>query len=159
MLLTHAAIPQMRADGVVVNVASLAGKVPVPDEAAYSASKAGLRAFARALDMELELEGKSIRIKTVCPGPVDTAFFGEDLSKVPNLVFSQPMSTVTDIANSVLRLMEGEDQEESVPALSGKLTTMGYLLPNVYKTLRPMLELLGAYNKRVHLSRGGSGTR
>ncbi|HUE38750.1 MAG TPA: SDR family oxidoreductase, partial [Candidatus Binatia bacterium] len=74
--------------GAIVNVASLAGMVPVPHEAAYSASKAGLRAFTRALAYELEERG--IRAATVCPGPVDTGFFG-DVETVPDIVFSQPM--------------------------------------------------------------------
>ncbi|MGH7269894.1 MAG: SDR family NAD(P)-dependent oxidoreductase, partial [Polyangiaceae bacterium] len=52
VLLTRAALPLMERGGVVVNVASLAGKVPVPHEAVYSASKAGLRAFARAAGYE-----------------------------------------------------------------------------------------------------------
>ena len=58
-----------------MNVASLAGKVPVPHEAAYSASKAGLRAFSRALGVELAAHG--VRVSCVNPGPVDTGFFGD----------------------------------------------------------------------------------
>ena len=62
VLLSRAAIPLMETGGVVVNVASLAGKVPVPHEAAYSASKSGLRAFGRALDTEFALHGPKIRV-------------------------------------------------------------------------------------------------
>ena len=46
-MLARAAAPHLRSGGAIVNVASLAGMVPVPQEAAYSASKAGLRAFSR----------------------------------------------------------------------------------------------------------------
>jgi hypothetical protein len=153
----HAALPLLDAEGVVVNVASLAGKVPLPHEATYSGSKFGLRTFARALDLELASHGERVRIATVCPGPVDTGFFGDDLAKVPNLVFSQPMSTAAEIADAVLRAIEGEAREIDVPALSGKLATLGYLSPKLYAKLRPMLERLGARNKRRHLARKEGG--
>ena len=91
----------------------------MPHEATYSGSKAGLRAFATALDLELKLHGERIRICTVNPGPVATGFFGEDLSKVPDLVFSQPMSTAEEISAAVLRCIETGEQEIDVPRLSG----------------------------------------
>jgi short-subunit dehydrogenase len=147
ILLTRASLPLLEPDGVVVNVASLAGKVPVPDEATYSASKAGLRAFARALDTELSLHGQRIRVATVCPGPVDTGFFGEDLSLVPDLVFSQPMSVAEDIATAVLTVIERGLQEMDVPAVSGKLATLSYLSPRLFGLLRPTFEKIGARKK------------
>jgi short-subunit dehydrogenase len=142
--LTHASLPLLGRGGVVVNVASLAGKVAVPHEATYCASKAGLRAFARALSVELAEQG--IRVATVCPGPVDTGFLGE-LKDVPDLVFSQPMSSAEEIAAAVVRVVETDEVEVDVPVLSGKLATLGYLLPPVFKTLRPLFERLGARKK------------
>jgi short-subunit dehydrogenase len=147
VLLTRAALSVLEPDGVVVNVASLAGKVPVPDEAAYSGSKAGLRAFARALNTELSLHGQRVRVVTVCPGPVDTGFFGHDLSLVPDLVFSQPMSTAEEVADAVSTVIEGTVQELDVPALSGKLATLGYLSPRLFNALRPAFERAGAKKK------------
>jgi short-subunit dehydrogenase len=151
VLLTQAALQLLRPGGVVVNLASLAGKVPVPHEATYSASKAGLRAFTRALDVELHAHG--IRACTVCPGPVDTGFFGDDLAKVPNLVFSQPMSTAEDVAAAVVRAIETGEAEIDVPALSGKLATLGYLSPKMFAWLRPIMEKRGAKAKVRFLAR------
>jgi short-subunit dehydrogenase len=155
VLLSRAAIPLMETGGVVVNVASLAGKVPVPHEAAYSASKSGLRAFGRALDTEFALHGPKIRVTSVCPGPVDTGFLGEDLSKVPDLVFSQPMSTAEDVAKAVAEVIESGAQERDVPALSGKLVTIGYLSPRVFGALRPVFERIGARNKARFTGKAG----
>jgi hypothetical protein len=149
VLLTRAALPLLEPDGVVVNIASLAGKIPVPDEAAYSASKAGLRAFARALNSELSLHGRRIRVATVCPGPVDTGFFGSDLSLVPDLVFSQPMSTAEEVADAVTAVIERGVQELDVPSVSGKLATIGYLAPRLFSALRPALEKRGK-RKKAH---------
>ena len=152
ILLTLAALAHLGRGGVVVNVASLAGKVPVPHEATYSASKAGLRAFARALDVELTARG--IRSRNVNPGPVDTGFFGE-LETVPDLIFSQPMSTADEVADAVLRAVEGGAQEIDVPALSGKLATVGYLSTRVFRVLRPVLEKRGAAAKAKLIARRG----
>ena len=154
ILLTKAALPHLPRGGVIVNVASLAGKVPVPHEATYSASKAGLRAFARALDVELRERG--IHSRSVNPGPVDTGFFGE-VSEVPDLVFSQPMSTADEVADAVLRAIEGDALEVDVPVLSGRLATLGYLSPKLFTALRPVFERRGAAAKAKFIAgkRGG----
>lgn len=159
VLLTHAALPLMQKGGVIVNVASLAGKVPVPHEATYSASKSGLRAFSRALGIDLADHGGRIRVATVNPGPVDTGFFGEDLSKVPDLVFSQPMSSAEDIARAVVHAIESGEREIDVPRLSGKLATLGYLLPAFFSAVRPALERRGAKSKARHLAGKSKGAR
>ncbi|HEU4734291.1 MAG TPA: SDR family NAD(P)-dependent oxidoreductase, partial [Kofleriaceae bacterium] len=49
IVLTHRALPHLiESRGAIVNVASLAGKVPTPGGVVYSATKFGLRAFSMA---------------------------------------------------------------------------------------------------------------
>jgi 2-hydroxycyclohexanecarboxyl-CoA dehydrogenase len=60
-----------RGGGVIVNIASDAGRVGSSGEAVYSACKGGIIAFAKTLARELV--AKNIRVNTVCPGPTDTA--------------------------------------------------------------------------------------
>jgi short-subunit dehydrogenase len=151
IVLTRAALDVMRPGGSIVNVASLAGMVPVPDEATYSASKAGLRAFARAVGEELR--EKDIHVSNVCPGPVDTGFFGEDLDRVPDLVFSQPMRSADQVAAAVLECIHTRATEIAIPSLSGKLATFGYLFPSLARRIRPVLEKRGAANKRRYAAR------
>ena len=146
--LTRACADHLRAGGAVVNVASLAGMVPVPREAAYSASKAGLRAFTRVIAEDLAARG--IQVSSVCPGPVDTNFFG-DVATVPDLVFSQPMSTAAEVASAVLECIARGTPEIALPRMSGKLATLGYVFPALARGLRPMLEKRGAANKRRYL--------
>lgn len=153
VLLTRAALPHLAPGGVVVNVASLAGKVPVAHEATYCASKAGLRAFGRALGLEQAHGG--VRVRSVCPGPVDTGFFGADLARVPDLVFSQPLSTAGQVADAVLGAIAGDADEIDVPRLSGTLATLGYLSPRLLRWVRPALERRGARAKRRLLERRG----
>ena len=150
IVLSRAAAPLLPAGGAIVNVASLAGMVPIPDEAAYSAAKAGLRAFTRAVAEELP----HLHIGSVCPGPVDTPFFG-DVAKVPNLVFSQPMSTAAEVADAILQCIATGRREVALPSLSGKLCTAGYVFPALARLLRPMLERRGARRKERYLQAKG----
>jgi NAD(P)-dependent dehydrogenase (short-subunit alcohol dehydrogenase family) len=70
-VVTRAAIPLLRESrGLVVNLASIAGTVPVPGLAAYGASKAGVISLTNSMNRELEADG--IRICALCPGFVDT---------------------------------------------------------------------------------------
>lgn len=66
----RAAIPALReAGGAVVNMSSMAARFPTPGLAAYSASKAGIEAFTRALAAEL---APDVRVNAVSAGPTLT---------------------------------------------------------------------------------------
>ena len=56
--------------GHIVNISSLAGKNPLPNGAAYAASKWGLNGLSYSVAEELR--GQNIRVSVVCPGSVDT---------------------------------------------------------------------------------------
>jgi short-subunit dehydrogenase len=70
----QAVIPVMRQQGggTIVNVSSVAGHIPIPFHAAYSATKFAMNAIGKAAGVELKKDG--IHILTVCPGYVRTAF-------------------------------------------------------------------------------------
>ena len=155
IVLTRAALPLLPRGGAVVDVASLAGFVPLDGAATYSATKAGLRFFGRALAEELR--GREVRVHTVSPGPVDTDFFLAELDRVAPVTFSQPMSTPDAVAAAVLHCLRGGPQEIAIPAASGKLATLGYLSPAVYRVLRPLLTRLGARKKAAYAARRGVG--
>ncbi|BCS35795.1 short-chain dehydrogenase [Luteitalea sp. TBR-22] len=73
-LCTKAAIPALkqRGGGWIINISSLAGRNSFAGGAAYCASKAGLNAFAESLMLEVRQD--NIRVSTVMPGSVQTAF-------------------------------------------------------------------------------------
>jgi len=70
----QAVIPVMRQQGggTVINISSVAGHIPLPFHAAYSATKFALNAMGKAAAVELKKDG--IHVLTVCPGHVRTAF-------------------------------------------------------------------------------------
>lgn len=76
---THAALPHLlaaagtRGTADVVNISSLAGRVPVAGSAVYSMTKQGVGAFSDALRQEVA--GRHVRVSLVEPGPVATELF------------------------------------------------------------------------------------
>jgi len=56
--------------GHIINISSLAGKNPLPNGAAYAASKWGLNGLSYSVAEELR--PYNIRVAVVCPGSVDT---------------------------------------------------------------------------------------
>jgi len=142
------ALPHIRdaGGGAIINVASLAGRTPVPGSAAYSASKFGLRAFTFSLAEEIRDAG--IKLAVVSPGPISTQFILADIDKTSDLTFSQPMSTAEEVAQAILDLCGNKQRELAMPAISGILTTVSYLMPWLGRALRPMLERKGARVKK-----------
>ncbi len=71
---TRETLPYMikQNDGVIVNIASLAGKNAVENGAAYAATKWAMLGFGKSL--MLEIRKYNIRVVTICPGSVDTDF-------------------------------------------------------------------------------------
>lgn len=70
----QAVIPLMRQQGggTIINISSVAGHIPIPFHAAYSATKFALNAIGKGAGVELKQDG--IHVLTVCPGYVRTAF-------------------------------------------------------------------------------------
>jgi short-subunit dehydrogenase len=157
VVLTRLAIPHLRraGGGAIVNVASIAGRIPLPEEATYSATKFGLRAFTFALAEELE--GSGITVSAVSPGPVETGFILKELEDVPDVVFSQPMSTAGEIADLIVKCAADGALERAYPASTAYLATVGYLIPQIPRLLRPLLERRGREAKARYMA-GRRGT-
>lgn len=69
-VVAHAALPAMGPGGRFVFLSSSSSSAPQPGRSAYSASKAGLNAFAAAMAGEVERDGIAVHVVTT--GPVAT---------------------------------------------------------------------------------------
>lgn len=84
---TRALLPHFREQrsGVIVNVASIGGRIAFPLYSPYHASKWAVEGFSESL--QFELESFNIRVKLIEPGPIKTDFYSRSLSlaKKPDL--------------------------------------------------------------------------
>ena len=73
---TYSAIPIMREQGFghIVNTGSVTGRIPVPYQAVYAATKAAVISMTESLQYELETEG--LQFSVFCPANVITPIFG-----------------------------------------------------------------------------------
>ena len=153
LILSCAAIPFIKKSdgGAIVMVGSLAGMAPLQGAATYSATKAGLRAFAYALADELK--DSEINVGVVSPGPIDTGFIMSEIDVVEDIVFSQPMSSADGVADAVLSIARGDKVEIAMPAASGRLVMLSYLFPALRRFMRPSLYAKGRKNKDKYRTR------
>ncbi len=109
--MTRAFAPMMIAarSGHIINISSLAGKNPLPNGAAYAASKWGLNGLSYSLAEELR--AYNIRVSVICPGSTNTELSpheGKDTSRmlqpqdvahaVAMLVTQNPQSFISEIS-------------------------------------------------------------
>jgi short-subunit dehydrogenase len=83
LAMTQLVLPQMRArrSGMIVNIGSIAGKMPLPWFPLYSASKYALGALTEGQRMELRADG--VKTMLVCPGYVSTQFQSHSIGGHP----------------------------------------------------------------------------
>jgi len=116
--LTQLVVPHMRArsSGMIVNVSSIAGKVPLPWLTLYSASKFAVGALTEGLRMELKRDG--IRTLVVCPGYVRTGFQQHARGGAPpDAILSARRFTITaeDCAVAIRRGVERDARTVVTP--------------------------------------------
>jgi short-subunit dehydrogenase len=153
IILARLLVPHMKARGAgaIVSVASLAGRVPLRDEAVYSASKFALRTFTFALGEELR--GSGVTVSVVSPGPVDSAFIRSEIDAIPDVVFAQPMLSVERVAAMVIDCAWDGRAERAAPRTSAFLATVGYLFPRLRRGLSGLMSARGARAKRAYAAR------
>jgi short-subunit dehydrogenase len=133
MLLARAALQPMLAQGsgALVFISSIAGRVLVPRESVYSATKAAVEAFAEPLREELRSSG--VTVSTVAPGVVATRFFdgrGEPYERR----FPRPVAPDV-IAAAVVRAVEQGRGHTLVPRWLGIAPRVRAIAPSLYRTL------------------------
>jgi 3-oxoacyl-[acyl-carrier protein] reductase len=101
-LLVRAYLESMREAkrGHIVTIGSIADRAAFPENAAYAASKFGLRGFHEVL--RAELRGSGVRATLVSPGPVDTPLWDDvDPDTRPGFTPRRHMLRATAVAEAV----------------------------------------------------------
>lgn len=133
ILLARAALPALLAQrsGALVLVSSIAGQVLVPREAVYSATKAGIEAFAEPL--REELRGTGVTVSVVAPGVVATEFFagrGEPYTRR----FPRPKPPEVPAA-AIVRAAERGTPHAVVPRWLGVAPRVRAVAPGIYRAM------------------------
>ena len=111
----------------VVNIVSVSGVVAGPPSGPYSASKHAQLAFSRTVAAELRSRG--VRVHTVKPGFAETEGFPQKwLPKVVQRLVIGP----EEVAGHVLRSIERNRGESTVPWFYGPLGGLQDMLPNLF---------------------------
>jgi len=115
----QAALPKMPSGSRIVFVSSSAGKEPMKARSAYSASKAGLNAFAQALGREVARDG--IHVNVLIPAPVETEML-EDVT------FEMVALQAKDVVDALV-FLDQLDPRVAVPEISMHAMAEGPLAP------------------------------
>lgn len=143
--------------GHIVNVASVAAKIPFPGAATYAATKAGVFAFSDALRAELRDTG--IDVTCVLPGLVAT-----ELATGIAVKGFRPI-TPDDVASAIVRAIRRPRFEVYVPRTVGPTVRFGTLagrrfgdwLQHALKADTPMLEAIGSAERAEYERRASAG--
>jgi uncharacterized protein len=134
---TKTLLPQMveRREGWIVFMASVAGRLGVPDESAYAASKFAMVGLAEALASELDDRG--VHVLTVCPGPVQTGFFDtEAMARMPAST-KRSMIGPERVIEAIVSALAAGKHEITVPRRPALVYLVRAIAPNL---LRPSIK-------------------
>jgi short-subunit dehydrogenase len=123
-----------RRSGHLVNIASGAGRVPLPGTSTYSATKHGVVGLTESLRLEYRHSG--IGFTVVQPSQVETAMI-EGQAR-PRLL---PVVSPEDVAAAVLQALRTRRFEVWVPRSQGITAKLGLLLPRRARDL--VLQAIG----------------
>ncbi|XP_062837447.1 15-hydroxyprostaglandin dehydrogenase [NAD(+)] isoform X2 [Anolis carolinensis] len=132
--------------GAIVNIASLAGLLPAPQQPVYSASKHGVVGFTRSLAMASTIGNYGVRINAICPGYVNTPIL-QSIDKEENMgQFSAYKENIRDmmkfygilnpnvIAEGLIQILEDDKINGEIMKISTKqgIHFQEYTLPELH---------------------------
>lgn len=142
---------EARERGTLINVASVAGMVPLPYESAYVASKYAVRGWSASLRQEMDLTGfPDIDICTVIPATIDTPIY----RNAANLTGKEvrpigPVYEASKVADTIANLID-EPLAEVIVGNAGRwMGLWRILLPGAV-----FERIFGRYVDFVHFRKG-----
>ena len=132
-----------RGQGHIINIASIAGLVPVPGLAVYCASKYAVRGYSVAAAMELRPKG--VHVTAICPSTVQTPMLDRQVhNDAAEMFFSgHSILTVEDIEQAIRRALRRKPYEVHVPRLKIALVRWVDLFPGLGPLLAPLYQRSG----------------
>lgn len=98
-----------RGSGRILNLASVAGKLPGPLQSVYHGTKAFVHSFTEAI--REEVKDKGVTVTSLLPGPTATDFFNKADMNESRIVQEGKMADPADVAKDGYEaMMKGEDK-------------------------------------------------
>jgi short-subunit dehydrogenase len=149
---TRAAVDIMReraagqGQGHVINIGSLASWVPVPGEAIYAATKAGVLSFTLGLEGDLQAQGvRGIHFSVICPDGMLTPMITEELDNPAIALTFSGLRLVTpeEVANAIVKVLRKPRRVVSVPHWRGAQVRLLGMAPDVMLSAAGLFTRLG----------------
>lgn len=143
-----------RGKGHIVNIASVAGLVPVPGLSTYCASKYAVRAYSIAA--ALELRPKGVYVTAICPASVQTPMLDAQLHNDAAEMFFSGLRILTldEIEHAILnRVLVHRPYELHLPWSKGQLARFVDRHPGIGPYMAPLYQWMG--RKRMQQRRSG----
>lgn len=128
--LTHAVLPAMveRREGAICNVGSAAGNLPIPNNATYVFTKAGVNTFTESL--HYELKGTGVHCTLLAPGPVREAHIPEEEQSIVDKVVPDFLwTTYEDCAIETLQALSRNRRRVVPGPLSKAMNAISQVAP------------------------------
>jgi NAD(P)-dependent dehydrogenase (short-subunit alcohol dehydrogenase family) len=124
-------------NGILINIASVIGKVPSPYFSSYAAAKHGIVGLSAVLRQELQEEKvETIRVCTVSPTTFDTPFFehaaqytGREASPIP------PTYDPREVVDTVVRLAQDPEDDVSVGTAAKVMNVAHHVFPGLVESI------------------------
>ena len=156
--LSRAVLPHMLAQrsGLIVNMASMAGKAAIPYNSIYSASKAAV--IFLTLSLRDELRGTGVTASVVCPGFVTGTGMYEDMRAQTGIAAPALVGTVGDrqVVATVLRAIRRQGPEYLVYRGPVRpILALAALFPGLYSVFNSLTGLRAAFARSAQAANKG----
>jgi short-subunit dehydrogenase len=109
VVLTKSFLQEMvaRGDGKILNLASIAGKLPGPWQAVYHGTKAFVHSFTEAI--RSEVKGSGVTVTSLLPGATATDFFNKAGMQESKIVQAGQLADPTEVAKDGYKALMNDD--------------------------------------------------
>lgn len=117
MAVTRAILPYFRErkEGIIINVASVGGRITVPLYSLYQATKWAVEGFSESL--QHELYPLNVKIKIIEPGLIETDFYRRSME----IMSAEGLTAYDDYVNRALPRLQDSGEQGSSPEEIAKL--------------------------------------
>lgn len=121
-----------RGEGILINVASIAGKIAMPYFGIYGATKSAILSLSASIRRELELRDQTkIHVCAVNPWAADTPFFEHSANYTGHSLRMPAIDDPRDVVNTIVGLVDDPQDEIDVSVQSRGSVVGSHLMPGL----------------------------